>query len=98
MFEQTFRNIDDILHKDAGCTSELALDQTGGGSSSAATGARIARFLVEFAIVEETFAFFFALQLKACRKKAPAYSVVVPRGCKDSSCSNDHFIRSVASR
>ena len=23
MFEQTFRNIDDILHKDAGCTSEL---------------------------------------------------------------------------
>ena len=24
MFEQTFKNIDDILHKDAGCTSELA--------------------------------------------------------------------------
>jgi type I restriction enzyme M protein len=23
MFEQTFRNIDDILHKDAGCGSEL---------------------------------------------------------------------------
>jgi type I restriction enzyme M protein len=23
MFEQHFRNIDDILHKDAGCTSEL---------------------------------------------------------------------------
>jgi hypothetical protein len=23
MFEQTFKNIDDILHKDAGCTSEL---------------------------------------------------------------------------
>jgi type I restriction enzyme M protein len=23
MFEQTFRNIDDILHKDAGCSSEL---------------------------------------------------------------------------
>lgn len=22
MFEQTFKNIDDILHKDAGCTSE----------------------------------------------------------------------------
>jgi type I restriction enzyme M protein len=26
MFEQTFKNIDDILHKDAGCTS--ALDYT----------------------------------------------------------------------
>src|SRR5690554_8025077 len=23
MFEQTFKNIDDILHKDAGCSSEL---------------------------------------------------------------------------
>ena len=23
MFEQTFKNIDDILHKDSGCTSEL---------------------------------------------------------------------------
>ena len=23
MFEQTVKNIDDILHKDAGCTSEL---------------------------------------------------------------------------
>lgn len=23
MFEQTFKNIDDTLHKDAGCTSEL---------------------------------------------------------------------------
>ena len=23
MFEQSFKNIDDILHKDAGCTSEL---------------------------------------------------------------------------
>ena len=23
MFEQTFRNIDDILHKEAGCTTEL---------------------------------------------------------------------------
>ena len=23
MFEQTFKNIDDILHKDAGCESEL---------------------------------------------------------------------------
>ena len=23
MFEQTFKNIDDILHKGAGCTSEL---------------------------------------------------------------------------
>jgi hypothetical protein len=23
MFEQTFKNIDDVLHKDAGCTSEL---------------------------------------------------------------------------
>ena len=23
MFERTFKNIDDILHKDAGCTSEL---------------------------------------------------------------------------
>ena len=23
MFQQTFKNIDDILHKDAGCTSEL---------------------------------------------------------------------------
>lgn len=23
MFEQTFKNIDDILHKDAGCTCEL---------------------------------------------------------------------------
>ena len=23
MFEQTFKNIDDILHKDAGCNSEL---------------------------------------------------------------------------
>lgn len=23
MFEQVFKNIDDILHKDAGCTSEL---------------------------------------------------------------------------
>ena len=23
MFEQAFKNIDDILHKDAGCTSEL---------------------------------------------------------------------------
>jgi type I restriction enzyme M protein len=23
VFEQTFKNIDDILHKDAGCTSEL---------------------------------------------------------------------------
>ena len=23
MFEQTFKNIDDILHKDAGCTSEM---------------------------------------------------------------------------
>jgi type I restriction enzyme M protein len=23
MFEQTFKNIDDILHKDAGCGSEL---------------------------------------------------------------------------
>jgi hypothetical protein len=23
MFEQTFKNIDDILHKDASCTSEL---------------------------------------------------------------------------
>ena len=23
MFEQIFKNIDDILHKDAGCTSEL---------------------------------------------------------------------------
>ena len=23
MFEQTFKNIDDILHKDAGCVSEL---------------------------------------------------------------------------
>ena len=23
MFEQTLKNIDDILHKDAGCTSEL---------------------------------------------------------------------------
>ncbi len=26
MFEQTFKNIDDILHKDAGCGSELELD------------------------------------------------------------------------
>jgi len=23
MFEQTFKNIDDILHKDAGCSGEL---------------------------------------------------------------------------
>lgn len=23
MFEQTFKNIDDILHKDAGCISDL---------------------------------------------------------------------------
>ena len=23
MFENTFKNIDDILHKDAGCSSEL---------------------------------------------------------------------------
>ena len=23
MFEQTFKNIDDVLHKDAGCSSEL---------------------------------------------------------------------------
>ncbi len=23
MFEQVFKNIDDILHKDAGCSSEL---------------------------------------------------------------------------
>ncbi|WP_175454286.1 hypothetical protein [Algoriphagus alkaliphilus] len=23
MFEQTFKNVDDILHKDAGCGSEL---------------------------------------------------------------------------
>ena len=23
MFEQAFKNIDDILHKDAGCSSEL---------------------------------------------------------------------------
>lgn len=23
MFEQTFKNIDDIFHKDAGCSSEL---------------------------------------------------------------------------
>ena len=23
MFEQTFKNIDDTLHKDAGCSSEL---------------------------------------------------------------------------
>ena len=23
MFEQTFKNIDDILHKDAGCSSQL---------------------------------------------------------------------------
>ena len=23
MFQQTFKNIDDILHKDAGCSSEL---------------------------------------------------------------------------
>ena len=23
MFENTFRNIDDVLHKDAGCSSEL---------------------------------------------------------------------------
>jgi type I restriction enzyme M protein len=23
LFEQTFKNIDDILHKDAGCSSEL---------------------------------------------------------------------------
>lgn len=26
MFEQTFKNIDDILHKDAGCSSELDKD------------------------------------------------------------------------
>ncbi len=31
MFEQTFKNIDDILHKDAGCGSELDyLEQTSG--------------------------------------------------------------------
>ena len=29
MFEQTFKNIDDILHKDAGCGSELVyVEQT----------------------------------------------------------------------
>ena len=31
MFEQTFKNIDDILHKDAGCGSELDyVEQTSG--------------------------------------------------------------------
>ncbi|MGB0468112.1 MAG: hypothetical protein ACPGF7_11370 [Pontibacterium sp.] len=30
MFEQTFKNIDDIFHKDAGCSSEL--DYTGQSS------------------------------------------------------------------
>jgi hypothetical protein len=25
MFEQTFKSIDDILHKDAGCSSELGV-------------------------------------------------------------------------
>ena len=31
MFEQTFKNIDDILHKDAGCCSELDyVEQTSG--------------------------------------------------------------------
>jgi hypothetical protein len=29
MFEQTFKNIDDILHKDAGCTSELDYNRPG---------------------------------------------------------------------
>jgi len=32
MFEQTFKNIDDILHKDAGCGSELDyVEQTSWG-------------------------------------------------------------------
>ncbi len=31
MFEQTFKNIDDILHKDVGCVSELYyVEQTRG--------------------------------------------------------------------
>ena len=34
MFEQTFKNIDDILHKDAGCTSELG--DSGQSSTSGA--------------------------------------------------------------
>ena len=28
MFEQTFKNIDDILQKDAGCSSELEIGTT----------------------------------------------------------------------
>src|SRR2546425_6564420 len=31
MFEQTFKNIDDILHKDAGCTSELDYTEQSSG-------------------------------------------------------------------
>ena len=32
MFEQSFKNIDDILHKDAGCGSELDyVEQTSNG-------------------------------------------------------------------
>jgi hypothetical protein len=31
MFEQTFKNADDILHKDAGCRSELDVKEFLGG-------------------------------------------------------------------
>ena len=61
MFKQTFKKMDDILHKDAAAPASSRLDQTVGGSSSAVTRARSARFLFEFAIVEETFAPFFAV-------------------------------------
>jgi hypothetical protein len=34
MFEQTFKNIDDILPKDAGCGSELALSTSSNPTST----------------------------------------------------------------
>jgi len=34
MFQQAFKNIDDVLWKDAGCTSELDYTGTPPGSSS----------------------------------------------------------------
>ncbi|MFZ3160235.1 MAG: hypothetical protein WA134_08625 [Rhodoferax sp.] len=42
MFEQTFKNIDDILHKDAGCISELDYTEQSSctASSSAPAGRR----------------------------------------------------------
>ena len=45
MFEQTFKNINDILHKDAGCSSELDYTEQSLDAESQAILANIRKVL-----------------------------------------------------